>query len=157
MSYVPIIMRACAKLAGATTLTQAELFTQNAYFVFQVVQVFLVQTVFNSASTVIVQVAQNPASLFTILGSQLPTSANFYISFFIVQGITIATGVLTQIVGFFVFKLLYKFLAGTPRAMYAKWTTLSAILWGSLLPVFTNIICISKSLVCRAYRRCALV
>ncbi|EQK99382.1 DUF221 domain-containing protein [Ophiocordyceps sinensis CO18] len=143
MSYVPIIMRACAKLAGATTLTQAELFTQNAYFVFQVVQVFLVQTVFNSASTVIVQVAQNPASLFTILGSQLPTSANFYISFFIVQGITIATGVLTQVVGFFVFKLLYKFLAGTPRAMYAKWTTLSAILWGSLLPVFTNIICIS--------------
>ncbi|KAM4058978.1 calcium-dependent channel, putative phosphate domain-containing protein [Hirsutella rhossiliensis] len=143
MSYVPIIMRGCAKLAGAPTLSQAELFTQNAYFVFQVVQVFLIRTVFDSASTVIVQIAKDPSSVFTILGSQLPTSSNFYISYFILQGITIATGVLTQVVGFFIFKLLYKFLAGTPRAMYAKWTTLSAILWGSLLPVFTNIICIS--------------
>lgn len=150
MSLVPVIMRACARLAGAPTLSQAELFTQNTYFFFQVVQVFLVQAVVNSASTVIIQVINNPGSVFTLLGSQIPTSSNFYISYLIVQGVSMATSVLTQVVAFFVFKLLYKFLAGTPRAMYAKWTSLNAILWGSLLPVYTNIICISEYLACAA-------
>ncbi|PHH62721.1 hypothetical protein CDD81_6790 [Ophiocordyceps australis] len=143
MSLVPVIMRFCAKKSGEPTLSRVELFTQNAYFVFQIIQVFLVQTVFNAASTALVQIVQNPGSVFEILGKTLPTTSNFYISYFIVQGLTISVGVLTQVVGMFIFRILYKFLAGTPRAMYTKWTTLSAILWGSLLPVYTNIICIS--------------
>lgn len=143
MSLVPVIMRALAKLAGCTNLVQVELFTQNAYFFFQVVQVFLIQTLANSASTAIVQIAQQPGKVFDILSSSLPTASNFYISYFIVQGLTIATGVVTQVVGCVIFGLLYKFLAGTPRAMYNKWTSLSALLWGSLLPVYTNIVVIS--------------
>lgn len=138
-------MRALARLAGCTNLAQVELFTQNAYFFFQVVQVFLIQTLANSASTAIVQIAQDPGKVFDILSSALPTASNFYISYFIVQGLTIATSVLTQVVGCVIFGLLYKFLAGTPRAMYTKWTSLSAILWGSLLPVYTNIVVISES------------
>ncbi|KYK61391.1 DUF221 domain-containing protein [Drechmeria coniospora] len=143
MSFVPIIMRACGRLAGHPTLSRIELFTQNAYFVFQVVQVFLIRTVADSFAGVVVQIAENPGQVFTILGSSIPTSSNFYISYFMLQGLTIATGVVTQVVGVFVFKILYKYLTGTPRAMYTKWTTLSSILWGSLLPVYTNIICIS--------------
>ncbi|OAQ95343.1 hypothetical protein VFPFJ_01453 [Purpureocillium lilacinum] len=143
MSYVPIIMRACAKLAGTPTLSRVELFTQNAYFVFQVVQVFLIRSLFDAASTALVKIVNDPSSVFTTLGQTIPTSSNFYISYFMLQGLTIATGVVTQVVGMFVFRILYKFLAGTPRAMYNKWTTLSGILWGSLLPVYTNIICIS--------------
>jgi len=61
-----------------------------------------------------------------------------------VQGLTISSGVLSQVIGFFVFKILYKFLAGTPRKMYVKWSNLSAISWGSTLPVFTNIAVIGK-------------
>jgi hypothetical protein len=40
---------------------------------------------------------------------------------------------------------LYKFLSSTPRSMYKRWTTLSAISWGSVLPVYTCIVVISKS------------
>jgi hypothetical protein len=58
--------------------------------------------------------------------------------------LTIATSVLTQVVGFFIFSLLYKFLANTPRALYQKWSNLSAISWGSTLPVYTNIVVIGK-------------
>lgn len=144
MSLVPVIMRALSGVAGAKTNTEAELFTQNAYFCFQVLQVFLIRSITDAASTAIVQIAENPGSVFSILGSALPTTSNFYISYFIVQGLTIAIGVVTQVVGLFIFRLLYKFLASTPRAKYTKWTTLSAILWGSLLPVYTNIVVISK-------------
>lgn len=147
MSLVPVIMRLCAKQAGEVTQSRVELFTQNSYFFFQLIQVFLIQTLTNAASTALVQIAQQPQQVFNILSESLPTASNFYISYFIVQGLTIATSVVTQVVGFFIFTLLYKFLAKTPRAMYKKWTSLSAISWGSVLPVYTNIAVISMFLL----------
>ncbi|KAL7812690.1 DUF221 domain-containing protein [Trichoderma aethiopicum] len=143
MSLVPVIMRLCARLAGEVSQSRVELFTQSSYFFFQLIQVFLIQTFTNAASTALVQIAQQPGQVFNILSTALPTASNFYISYFIVQGLTIATSVVTQVVGFFVFTLLYKLLAKTPRAMYKKWTSLSALSWGSLLPVYTNIAVIS--------------
>jgi hypothetical protein len=134
----------CAKLAGEPSDSRVELFTQNAYFCFQLIQVFLVTTVSSSATATAIAIYNDPGSIFQTLASCLPKSSNFYISYFIVQGLTLATSVLTQVVGFFVFSLLYKFLAKTPRALYSKWTTLSAISWGSVLPVYTNIAVISK-------------
>jgi calcium permeable stress-gated cation channel len=120
-------------------LARVELFTQNAYFVFQVVQVFLIVTIGSSASSIANEVRNNPSSITSILANRLPTVSNFYISYFIVQGLTIASGVISQVVGFVIFNLLYKYLSGTPRKMYQKWANLSAISWGSTLPVFTNI------------------
>ncbi|KAI5919887.1 hypothetical protein F4810DRAFT_685419 [Camillea tinctor] len=143
MSLVPIVMRLCAKLSGEPSLSRVELFTQNAYFAFQVIQVFLITTMTSAASAVGQQIAQNPASATTILAENLPKASNFYISYFIVQGLGIASSLLSQVVGFIVFTLFYKYLSGTPRAMYNKWANLSAISWGSVLPVYTNIAVIS--------------
>lgn len=105
---------------------------------------FLVVTIASSASALIKQIKDDPGSVTTILATKIPTASNFYISYFIVQGLTIASGVLSQVVGFVIFNLLYKYLAGTPRKMYQKWSSLSAISWGSTLPVFTNIALIGK-------------
>ncbi|KAI1105835.1 DUF221-domain-containing protein [Jackrogersella minutella] len=143
MSLVPIIMRLCAKLSGEPSLSRVELFTQNAYFAFQLIQVFLVTTVTSSASAVVQQIIDNPGSVTSILSENLPKSSNFYISYFIVQGLGVASGLLSQVVGFVIFTILYKFLSGTPRALYTKWANLSAISWGSVLPVYTNIAVIS--------------
>ncbi|KAI1776532.1 DUF221-domain-containing protein [Hypoxylon cercidicola] len=143
MSLVPVIMRLCAKLSGEPSLSRVELFTQNAYFAFQLIQVFLITTSTSAASTVGKQIADNPGSVTTLLAENLPKSSNFYISYFIVQGLGIAASVLSQAVGFVIFTIMYKFLAGTPRALYTKWANLSAISWGSVLPVYTNIAVIS--------------
>jgi hypothetical protein len=136
----------CAKLAGEPSLSRVELFTQNAYFAFQIIQIFLITTLSSAATAVAKQIVDSPTSAPSILANKLPKASNVYISYFIVQGLTIATSVLTQVVGFVVFQLLYKFLASTPRAMYKKWANLSAISWGSTLPVYTNIICIGMYL-----------
>jgi len=69
----------------------------------------------------------------------LPKASNFYISYFILQGLTVSSGVLAQAVGFVLFSIFYKFFTGSPRAMYKKWTNLSAISWGSVVPVYSNI------------------
>lgn len=134
----------CAKLAGEPSISRVELFTQSAYFAFQVIQVFLVATLASSATAVAQQIVDSPTSAPTILANNLPKASNLYISYFIVQGLTIATSVLTQVVGFFIFTLLYKFLANTPRALYSKWSNLSAISWGSTMPVYTNIIVVGR-------------
>ncbi|KAI0022718.1 hypothetical protein F4780DRAFT_777471 [Xylariomycetidae sp. FL0641] len=143
MALVPIVMRLCAKLAGEPSLSRVELFTQHAYFAFQLIQVFLITTLTSAASTVGKQIAENPASVTNILSSNLPKASNFYISYFIIQGLGIASSILSQIAGFVIFTLMYKFLAGTPRALYNKWANLSAISWGSVLPIYTNIAVIS--------------
>ncbi|KAJ1333689.1 calcium permeable stress-gated cation channel [Microdochium nivale] len=143
MSLVPIIMRLCAKLSGEPSLSRVELFTQNAYFCFQVVQVFLITTMASAAPTIIKGIIDEPASITGILANNIPKASNFYLPYFIVQGMGVAASVLSQVVGFAIFTLVYKFLAKTPRAMYKKWSTLSAISWGSLLPVYTNIAVIS--------------
>lgn len=139
MSLVPVVMRLCAKLSGEPSFSRIELFTQNSYFAFQVIQVFLITTVTSSASAVVDQIRQNPTAVTSILANSLPKSTNFYISYFIVQGLSIASSVISQVVGFVIFNILYRYLAGTPRALYNKWANLSAISWGSTLPIYTNI------------------
>ncbi|KAK2018114.1 DUF221-domain-containing protein [Colletotrichum eremochloae] len=145
MSLVPVIMRLCAKLSGEPSDSRVELFTQNAYFWFQLIQVFLITTISGSAVATIRAVANNPGSIFGTLSTALPKSSSFYISYFIVQGVTLATSVLTQVVAFAIFVAVLKFLTNTPRALYQKWSTLAAISWGSVLPVYTTIAVISIS------------
>ncbi|KAM0273964.1 hypothetical protein ACHAQH_008084 [Verticillium albo-atrum] len=143
MALVPIIMRLCAKLAGEPSASRVELFTQNAYFCFQLIQVFLITTVSSSAVAAVQNIINNPSSVFDILSEALPRSSQFYISYFIVQGLGIAVSVISQVVGFIIFSLVYRFLTSTPRSMYNKWAQLSAISWGSVMPVYTNIAVIS--------------
>ncbi|EGS21921.1 putative phosphate metabolism protein [Thermochaetoides thermophila DSM 1495] len=150
MSLVPIIIRLCGRIAGEPSQSRIELFTQNAYFAFQVIQVFLVTTLSSSATAVAKQIVDNPTSATSILANNLPKASNLYISYFIVQGLSIATSELTQITGFVIFYLMYKLLANTPRALYQKWTTLSAISWGSTLPIYTNIAVIAITYSCIA-------
>ncbi|KAK2134110.1 hypothetical protein NOF04DRAFT_1236855 [Fusarium oxysporum II5] len=87
MSSVPVFIRTCARWSGCVSTSQAELFTQKAYFIFQVLQVFLVQTLSNSFISSLVTILRNPNNVFGMLSSSIPTASNFYISFFIVQGI----------------------------------------------------------------------
>ncbi|KAH8836694.1 hypothetical protein MCOR27_001460 [Pyricularia oryzae] len=146
MSLVPIIMRLCAKLSGEPSHSRCELFTQNAYFCFQIVQVFFVTTVGSAGTELgpqLQKMALDPQLIPQTLADTLPKPGNFYNNYFLVQGLTIAASVLSQIVGFVIFQLMYRFLASTPRALYQKWATLSAISWGSTLPVYTMITCIA--------------
>lgn len=130
-------------MSGAATKAEAELYTQNAFFIFQLLQVFLIRTITDTAATAIVQIVQNPTSVFSTLAEALPTSSNFYISYFILQGFGIAVDVMTQLASCVFFNIIYWLRATTPRKMYTRWTTLESISWGSVMPVHTGIVVIS--------------
>lgn len=151
MALVPIVFRLLAKLAGWVTLSQVELQTQSWYFAFQVVQVFLVTTMAGAVTTVIEQVLDDPGSVITLLSNNLPKASNFYINYFVLFGLSAFAGTLLNIGGFVTVVLLGRILPGkTPRKIFQKLTALSAPMWGSEFPKWTNLGVIALSYSCIA-------
>ncbi|KAL8667993.1 MAG: hypothetical protein Q9168_007139 [Polycauliona sp. 1 TL-2023] len=149
MALLPIILRLMAKMGGAPSLSAVELRTQNFYFAFQVVQVFLITTLTSAASASVTSIICKPMDAPNLLAKNIPKASNFYLSYFVLQGLTISSGAVLGIAGLVIFKLLGKFLDTTPRKMYKRWSTLSALGWGTVFPVYTNltVIAITYSII----------
>ena len=139
MSLLPVYLRFLATLSGDPTKSAVELSVQNSYFGFQVVQVFLVATLASSAAKVAEQVINDPMSIATILAQNLPLASNFYLSYFMLQGLAVVGQVLLSLGGLVLFMVLGKLLDKTPRKMYRRWTELTSLSWGTLLPVYTTL------------------
>lgn len=144
MALLPIVLRLAAKLGGVPSKARIELRTQNFYFCFQVVQVFLVTTLASAATAVASQIAANPSSALSLLANNLPKASNIYISYFILQGLTISSGAVLQIVGLILYRVLGKILDSTPRKMYKRFTSLSGLGWGTVFPIYTLLPVIGK-------------
>ncbi|KAF3938079.1 hypothetical protein ABW19_dt0205002 [Dactylella cylindrospora] len=145
MALLPIILRLCAKIAGKPSLSTVELHVQNSYFAFQVVQVFLITTLSSAIASSVESIVglTNPSEIMSLLSSNIPRASNFYISYMLLQGLSVSAGALLQIVGLIVGKLLSYLLDGTPRKKWNRWTKLSGLGWGTVFPVYTNIVVIA--------------
>lgn len=139
MSFLPKIIRGFAVLQGSPSSQNIEHYTQNAYFAFQVVQVFLVTTITSAATSVVTQIIEEPTEAMSLLATNLPKASNFYISYIILQGMSISSGALLQISPLIVFYLLGSLLDSTPRKKYTRFTKLSSMQWGTVYPVYTNL------------------
>ncbi|PMD30027.1 DUF221-domain-containing protein [Hyaloscypha variabilis F] len=149
MALVPIVCRWMAKLSGEVTLPAVELKTQSWYMAFQVIQVFLVTTFSSGAASSAAQIVSNPSSATTLLVENLPKASNFYISYFILQGLGIAAGDILNIGALAMLTVVGKFLDKSPRKMFKRFITLSGLGWGSMYPKFGNlgIIAITYSII----------
>lgn len=127
------------KLSGAVTTAEVELKTQTWYFVFQVIQVFLVTTLASGAIASGQKIANDPSQAPTLLASNLPKASNFYINYFVLYGMAVASKALLNIAAVVLYHLLGKFLDKTPRKMYNRYLTLPSMSWGKIYPVFTNL------------------
>lgn len=135
-----------AKLGGAPTLAAVELRTQNFYFAFQVVQVFLVVTLASAASSVVTKIIQQPTSAAQLLATNLPYASNFYINYMILQGLSFSAGALLQIVGLLIGKVLGYVLDTTPRKIYNRWSKLAGLGWGTVIPPISLLLVIGEFL-----------
>jgi hypothetical protein len=133
-----------AKLSGEATLPAVELRTQSWYMAFQVIQVFLVTTFASGAASVVTQIINDPGSATTLLAENLPKASNFYISYFILQGLGIASGNLLNIAALAMLTAVGKFLDKTPRKIFKRFITLAGQGWGSLYPAFGNLGIVGK-------------
>lgn len=139
MMLLPIFIRKMGVTQGATSSQGVEYFTQQAYFAFQVIQVFLVTTIASSATSTVTQIINKPSSAMSLLATNLPKSSNFFVAYIILQGLSGASGVLAQVVGLIVYHLLGMFLDKTVRKQYNRFFSLPSIKYGTSFPVFTNL------------------
>ncbi|KAI0470575.1 hypothetical protein GGR56DRAFT_683472 [Xylariaceae sp. FL0804] len=146
----PILCRFLAKMAGEPTLSAIELKTQNWYFAFQVVQVFLITTFSSGAAAVATQIVTNPKSAPLLLAHNLPKASNFYISYFILYGLAQAAAQLLNLVPLLLFLVLGKLLGSTPRKQYNQWISMAGMGWGSEYPKWTNLGVIALAYSCIA-------
>lgn len=138
MRVANLCSKVCARRAGVPSTARVELFTQSAHFVFQVVQVFLVTTLTSAASAATSQIIKNPLSAKDLLAENLPKATNFYISYFLLQGLSTSSMALVQIASALVFKFVTTFFAFSPRRLFRRWAALGSLSWGNVFPVFTN-------------------
>ncbi|KAI5286542.1 hypothetical protein KEM54_006694, partial [Ascosphaera aggregata] len=150
MSFVPTLIRFLSRQSGVPSVARAELFMQNANFCFQVVQVFLVTTLTSAASAVVSQIINDPLSIKNLLAQNLPKASNFYISYFLLQGLVLSTGAMVQPMGYVVYKLTRAFFDSTPRKIYQRWSSLTHLSWGTVFPTFTNMAVIAITYSCIA-------
>lgn len=134
---LPILLRALTnKTRGATTGQEGERSLQLWYFIFLLFELFLIPTISAGLTSIFYDIIHNPASIPNLLATDLPTAANYYFSFLILQSLSLsATSILQTI-------RLWKFyIAGhvnTPDEVFEKlsWTNLTRI--GSNIPWYTT-------------------
>lgn len=141
-TFLPIFIRYMAKVAGCPTLQLIEFYTQDAYFAYLMVNAFLVVALASSAVSVVEKIIDNPTSAMNILAENLPLSSNFFISYIALQGLTVSSGALLQIVGLFLYYILGALLDSTVRKKWNRFSGLGTMLWGTTFPVYTNLACI---------------
>ncbi len=125
------------KSFGGATTTGNELKVQKWFYVFQVTQVFLVTAVFSGAATVfseLLERAKDPISIPELLAKQLPKSSNYYLTYFIIQGITSASDNLLNWTDLLQYLVLGSLFDKTPRQKFNRYTSMKGIAWGKVFP-----------------------
>jgi hypothetical protein len=120
-----------------------EVFVQNAYFVFQVVQVFLITTLTAAASTALTDILKDPISAKDLLSANIPKASNFYLSYILVQCLAGSGSELVHLLGLIQHQIMAKGVEN-PRWHFKIRHRLQRKHWGSVFPVFTNMAVIGR-------------
>ncbi|EME39608.1 hypothetical protein DOTSEDRAFT_75304 [Dothistroma septosporum NZE10] len=148
VSYVPKLFRHIAKLSGEPTIPQAELKTQAWNFVFQVFQVFLVTTISSGAASVVQKIAQHPDEAPTLLAENLPTASNFYLTYFILQGLASPASNILDYTETLEYLFYEHYWDKTPREKFQTYAQMRGTPWGAWYPKFTNFFVIAVAYAC---------
>ncbi|KAF1934201.1 DUF221-domain-containing protein [Didymella exigua CBS 183.55] len=148
--YIPKIFRYIFTTFGEPTKTSTELKVLKWYYVFQVLQVFLVVSLSSGAAAVISQIAKNPSKVPELLAERLPRASNSYLTYFVVQGLTSASDNLLNYSDVLSFLFFDKFFDKTPRQKFNSYTTLRSMQWGKLYPKYVNFVIIAIVYSCIA-------
>ncbi|ABN66474.1 predicted protein [Scheffersomyces stipitis CBS 6054] len=135
MSLVPPFIKKMGKVAGCITIQEVNGFCQAWFFAFQVVHSFLVVTVTSAAASSVTSIISKPGTALQLLSSNLPKASNFYLAFFCLQGLTIPSGLLLQIVPL-ILSQVFSRLASTPRAKWNVWYKIGSPDWSTTYPAY---------------------
>ncbi|RMZ90277.1 hypothetical protein DV736_g2497, partial [Chaetothyriales sp. CBS 134916] len=133
----PIVLRAMTnKTRGATTGSQGERSLQLWYFILLVFELLIVPTISSGLTSIVQELIHNTASVPEILATNLPTAANYYFSFLVLQALSISSSSILQTI-----RLLNYYVFGsvnTPDSVYHKLSFTWRTRIGSNIPWYTT-------------------
>lgn len=112
---VPALARKLAVLVGAPTKTKREVITQNFYFTFLFIELVLLTAVSSSVVKIVPQIVDNPVSVPTLLATNIPSSANYFFNYLIVQSLSYSGSVLFQFLRILYITTIWPWFTQTPR------------------------------------------
>ncbi|KAJ3076394.1 hypothetical protein HDU98_003649 [Podochytrium sp. JEL0797] len=118
LSLVPPILRLLSVFAGSPLYSKTESDVLSQYFAFQLCNVFAVQIVGSSILTSFTAIENDPSSVMDILSSSIPKSANFFIQYLLVRGLTAPSGEILQLSRLILTPILVFLFGKTPRAVF---------------------------------------
>lgn len=121
---------------------------QAWYYAFQLIQVFLVTALSSSATAFVPKIIGEPQQIPMLLADSLPKSSNFYLAYFILQGLGSSADNILNYSDLFTYLFFDKFIYKTPREKYSQYTSLKGISWGKVYPKFVNFAIIALAYSC---------
>ncbi|KAH9868681.1 hypothetical protein J1614_007753 [Plenodomus biglobosus] len=148
--WVPKIFRNIFTYCGDATKTTIELRVLKWFFVFQVLQVFLVTTLSSGAAAVASQILTNPGSVPQLLAERLPSASNTYLTYFVVQALSNAPSNILNYSDVLFYIFYDRVFDNTPRKKYNSYIDLKGMAWGKLFPKYGNFVIIAIAYSCIA-------
>lgn len=142
---VPFALQLLHRLGGANTGNDVQLKTQKSYFAFLFVNIFLVVTVASGISTIIPTIqnlSSNPTGIPGFLAKSLPSAANYFFNYMLLQALSTSAGALAQIGTLLGWYVLRPMLDSTPRQKWKRQIKLPHLKWGQFFPPYANFACI---------------
>ena len=139
---VPYYFRLLSRMKGCKTGSQIEEDTQNWFFVFLFVHLFLVVTLSSGISFMIESLLINPTSIPELLGQELPKSSNFFCSFILIRGLSYSGGNLVRPLGLIMEIFYSNVMPYTPHTLFRRMKYSLQFGWGSIYPIFSVLGCI---------------
>ncbi|CUM67563.1 uncharacterized protein PRCAT00005263001 [Priceomyces carsonii] len=136
MAMVPVFIKKMGKVAGCVSVQQVDSYCQTWYYAFQIVNCFIAMTLASAAISAAPTIVRDPLTAMGLLKQYVPTASNFFINYFIYQGLSITASMLAQLVPLILAQFLGKILDGTPRAKWNRWNTLGQPGWATTYPTY---------------------
>ncbi|KAL8847573.1 MAG: hypothetical protein Q9221_007393 [Calogaya cf. arnoldii] len=112
---VPALARKLAVLVGSPTKTKREVITQNFYFTFLFIELVLLTAAASSIVKIVPAVIENPVDIPTLLATNIPTSANYFFNYLVVQSLSYSGSVLFQFLRILYITTIWPWFTQTPR------------------------------------------
>lgn len=145
---LPRLLRMVVGWKGLSSQSGVELSMQKFYFLFLFTQTFLTLSLSTSITAIIQDIFDGLDSVPLLVAQSSPKASNYFISYLLLQGLSVSTGTLLQVGGLVEWLILAPLLDRTPRQKWKRQRGLPQVQWGTLYPIYTNLACIGEFLRC---------
>ena len=104
-------------------------------------------TISSGAAAAVISIIDEPNKVTSLLAEDLPKASNFYVSYFILQGLGVASASLAQVIDITIYTILTFLLDRTPRQMYERFNELAGLGWGTEFPTLALFTVIGMSII----------